>query len=501
MGGRGPSSVPVDEPLARRGSTGLLVDGGWSLSSNALLERLKLMLRPEILSEAEPFDAMNAVHVDLAAEGLLEKAVIEGDAGSLRLLVDLTQPHLVVAAEQVAQEVGLAMAPDDLIVAMFSTLFVETAPRLPGTRHYLAWATNWMREHAEAWIRDLAMLDTPKVGAVALPAEPCPDGSTVRTPNESDRDFQAHALKVCFHRLDVDSRRVLRAFDVQDLSRSEAALQLGLSEGAVEVRLREARRRLAEGIGNIMPGPDDVSDPGVQADRAQLADLLYDMSVICTRLVPEDLEPGEVTKRPDPRDRLPIGVLAELATEVCARIPGGALYLLETPVEDPSPDQAAVVARTCLGVLEQVEGATIRRRFGEAFVAQAEADHERVISLLIPMCVEPMPEWWWLGVRWLIMAAYISSERPREAVEIGEQALRVCPTDRTLIFNTATAYSILGDDEGFDRTCAAFAASRPQCDDPEWWESFLADEIPGLAEDLGRDIEDVRARLQLSAKS
>jgi DNA-directed RNA polymerase specialized sigma24 family protein len=226
------------------------------LLSDALPERLRRMLGPEVLRELEPFDAMNALHVDVAAEGLLKKAVVEGDAGSLALLVDLTQPHLVLASEQVAQDLGLAMAPEDLIVALFSTLFVETAPRLPGTRHFLAWANDWMREHAEAWIRDLAMLDTPKPGARTLPPEPWPDGSTVHTPNESDDDFYAHALKVCFHRLDVESRQVLRAFDVQDLSIPEAASQFGLSEASVKARLSDARGRLAEAIAKIMLGPD-----------------------------------------------------------------------------------------------------------------------------------------------------------------------------------------------------------------------------------------------------
>ncbi len=231
--------------------------GGCRLSSEALPERLKRKLGPELLQGPEPFDTANPFHVDRVCQELLQRAVVGGDSESLVLLVDLTQPHLVRGVEAVAQDIGLGMPPDDLIVALFSTLYVETAPRLPSTQHFLAWATDWMREHAEAWVRDLAMLDTPKVGARILPPEPCPDGSTVATPNGSEDDFYAHALKVCFHRLDVDSRRVLRVFDVQGLPLAEAAKQLELEPEVVEARLREARRRLAEGIANIMLGPDE----------------------------------------------------------------------------------------------------------------------------------------------------------------------------------------------------------------------------------------------------
>lgn len=214
------------------------------------------MLGPEVLAATNPFDPANALHVDIAARGLLRRAIVEGQADSLALLVDLTQPHLVIAAEQMARDIGLAMAPDDLIVALFSTLFVETGSRMPDTKHFLAWATDWMHVHTEAWIRDLAMLDTPKVGARILPPEPCPDGSTVATPNENEEDFYAHALKVCFHRLDVESRKLLRAIDVQDLTPAQAASQLGLDTTTIEAQLTAARHRLAEGIANIMLGPE-----------------------------------------------------------------------------------------------------------------------------------------------------------------------------------------------------------------------------------------------------
>jgi hypothetical protein len=162
---------------------------------------------------------------------------------------------------------------------------------------------------------------------------------------------------------------------------------------------------------------------------------------------------------------------------------------------------AAKAARSCLAFLERVEGATGRQRFSEAYVAQVEADHDRVIELLKPMHEEPLPEWLWLGVRWALMAAYLRSERPREALSIGEQALQTCPSDRMLIFNTAAAFASLGDGDGFDRMCQRLSTSRAQCEDPGWWQSFVSDEANVMAVELGRSRESILRSLAFSDAS
>lgn len=220
-----------------------------------LPERVRRTLGREGLRGAEPFDPRNAAHVDLAAHGLLRRALLDGDANALGVLVDLCQPKLELAAEQVASELGLGMPADELIVALFSTLFVADPPQIPDTRHFLAWATDWMRRHAEAWIRDLALLDTPPPGAPILPPQPQPDGSEVRTPNETVADYHSHLVKVCFHRLEVDSRRLLRACDVQGLSVAQAASQLGLDVQNARIQLERARVHLTEAIAKLMRGP------------------------------------------------------------------------------------------------------------------------------------------------------------------------------------------------------------------------------------------------------
>lgn len=242
---------------------------------------------------------------------------------------------------------------------------------------------------------------------------------------------------------------------------------------------------------------DEVLAACAQDGREKLADLLYEMAHACVHLIPEDLAPGEVTKNPDPVKRLPVEVLIGTAAELCGRVPERGLDERNLPEGNPSPERAASIARTCLVLLEQVEGPSARRRFFEAVVSQFEGNHRRVIEQLSPMLSEELPEWLWLGVRWALIAAHLRREEYTSAAEFGEAALRVCPDDRALIYNTAAAYAGMGDGSAFDRTSHGFSSSRAYQEDLDWWQSFISDEADLLATELGRSRDSILQSLSL----
>jgi DNA-directed RNA polymerase specialized sigma24 family protein len=221
------------------------------VTAEGLPERLQRVLGDGCVPDGV-FDRSDATQVDRVASELLTRTLVNGDPEAFALLVDVTQPMIERIADGVAEDLGLCMPADELIVALFSELFVETGSRLPKA-HFLAWATEWMTIHAEAWIRDLALLDTPAPGRdVVLPPTPMPDGSSVRSPDETSRDLYAHVLKICVHRLDVDSRRLLRACDVQRLPLEQVAARFDLDMETASSRLDRARHDLTKAISKIL---------------------------------------------------------------------------------------------------------------------------------------------------------------------------------------------------------------------------------------------------------
>jgi len=204
----------------------------------------------------QAFDAGNPLHVDEAASALLRRALEDDDFAAFELLVDLCSERLAEVARRVAREVGLGMPSDELVVAFFAGLFGDPRPMPAASRHFLAWAHDCLRQQAEAWVRDMALLDTPDPMQQILPPEPQADGSRSATRQGSPQDFYLHALKICLHRLDLESRQMLVACDVQGLPLEAAAASLELGVPEARRRYEQARLRLNAAIAAVIKGVD-----------------------------------------------------------------------------------------------------------------------------------------------------------------------------------------------------------------------------------------------------
>lgn len=217
--------------------------------ADGMLERVRKMVGSRALGDLTELDLSNDLHVDLAASELLKRLYEFDDADAFRLLVELTSDRLAGMSDELAAELGLATDPYDLVTAFFSRLFVDIDPRKELPLHFLASASDRLKEDTETAIRDLALSD------VHVPASPTIWEDGITEAHIDTNELIARASLIGFHRLDVSFRRVLRAKDTEGLSASEIAIQMGAPYTEVEELLQTARERLAKAIDDALKGP------------------------------------------------------------------------------------------------------------------------------------------------------------------------------------------------------------------------------------------------------
>ena len=106
-----------------------------------------------------------------------------------------------------------------------------------------------MREHAETLVRDIAL------SSVSDPTSAVHwDSSGQPREMGGPSDAHARATRVCFHRLDLPHRRVLRASQVDGLGKHDIAKQLALPVNEVEALLLEAVDRLDRAVAKELEG-------------------------------------------------------------------------------------------------------------------------------------------------------------------------------------------------------------------------------------------------------
>jgi len=197
----------------------------------------------------QPFDASNDVHLETVASALHYAFLTKNDRQAFNRLVELMAPRLHALAEDIAQELGLIKPAGDLVAAFFSRIFIDTnAPAAP-VGHFIAHAAERIRAEAEAWARDFALADT----SPAAPPAPTGFVASDPSPDTIGRDY-ATLVQTCFHRMDVEHRRLLRAKDVQGLDIPKIAARYDISESEARERLTAARFRLNELIAIAMGG-------------------------------------------------------------------------------------------------------------------------------------------------------------------------------------------------------------------------------------------------------
>lgn len=209
------------------------------MSAENLPERIRKVAGDEALDGLPALDRADPLHIDQVARHLVKKLQEKDDPEVLEVLVDLSQEKLEEVARQAALEHGLAMDSGDLVVSFFSHLVVDV--RRPGrdVRHFLKEAADRIQAEAEAWVRDWACMDLPK--------DPTQQG-------KDGHDPYMQIVRTCFHRLDTDLRRLLRAADVEQMTTAQIAKTFSLPEEDVELQLEQARFGLARAIAQAMAG-------------------------------------------------------------------------------------------------------------------------------------------------------------------------------------------------------------------------------------------------------
>lgn len=218
--------------------------------SDALLKRLQKVVGASALASAERFEPGNPGHVDRAAAALLERFYRENDTAAFELLVEISQPLLGEAAMTITREVGLAIAPGELVADYFSKLFVDLRQPTPKIGNLTAAATAAMKEEASRRVRIMARrIRSPEETVGASAAEPGAEPPLTADQRLAGRF--AGLVSMCFHNLDEADRRLLLALEIDRLSYGEIAERLGIYQDEVADRVRRARGRLAARIAAV----------------------------------------------------------------------------------------------------------------------------------------------------------------------------------------------------------------------------------------------------------
>jgi len=245
---------------------------------------------------------------------------------------------------------------------------------------------------------------------------------------------------------------------------------------------RDAVHYLSEPAGDQPPqaAVEHILAESARAGREKLADLLYELAKACLIVLP-DLK-RRVERRVEPRDA-PI-VSGELRA-INSRLDDADASIDVTPVPQTTPeeDRALGVARSCLTILENVEGKTERCCLAVSQLLIFENKPQKAESVLDSLLDSDAK----LVHRELVqrnrMLSLIRQERCEEAVEIGLASLKDHPNDCVFLYNLAVAHAHLGDRPQFESVCAALG-KHIGIEGPQWLVDLIVYEIPRLASDL-----------------
>lgn len=204
------------------------------------------------MPELQAFDSANPLHVDRAAQHLLQRFHRENDGAAFRLLVELVEPLMLPIARAITREVGLAMDPTQLVSTHLAALFVDVRQPMPEVQHFLESAQRAMHAEADRHVAELAAAVPLAVSEAVLPPRtpPHPPGGGV-TPIPMPHRLGVRFLSLvsaCFHRLDEADRRILMAREVDNTPYADIAEAFGIDRDEVATRVLAARGRLAASI-------------------------------------------------------------------------------------------------------------------------------------------------------------------------------------------------------------------------------------------------------------
>ncbi|GJM20903.1 MAG: hypothetical protein DHS20C15_08180 [Planctomycetota bacterium] len=186
-------------------------------------------------------DLSSTAEVDAACSALLTRLDETNDFECAALIADLAGAPLAVAAQELANELGLGFSPDDLVVAVLGELMAEMPLQPRRIKHFLGHANDRMRAAAELAVDQISSTDW-------LASNASSDGQAepwIAQPPKAQRD---RMFQMCFHRLAADDRRLLRLVETEKLPLEKAADILGLSRTSAAAAFDTARLNLLHAL-------------------------------------------------------------------------------------------------------------------------------------------------------------------------------------------------------------------------------------------------------------
>ncbi len=227
------------------------------MDPHELVRRLQAV--PETATRlSSGIDLDDPVQIDRLAGPLLARFRDLDDIEALGLLADLTHERLVEASESIVREVGVAVAPLELVAGFFASLVTDLRRARPEEGHFLQRATESLVAAAEDAVAAFALgpagLGTP-ADPVVEPERAAGERSDGPAPSLADLGRQhLDRVRCAFHRLDRSDRRLLMAIELDGHDYDALAAAFDLPRDGVARRLAGARQRLSTSIGHAYGG-------------------------------------------------------------------------------------------------------------------------------------------------------------------------------------------------------------------------------------------------------
>ena len=456
------------------------------------LERVRGVLGASALPDLDRLDRQNEHDLNRAAEALVERFREQDDAEAFHVLVDLTADPLAQRATAIARDLGLAEDSDRLVINALERMFVDLRPSADPCSSFLSDTTYRMREDAEAWIRDIAL------SSVHEPDDAVAWDARRYEPLAALSDPATRAKRICFHRMDAVLRQVLRARDIDGMPTSEIAERLAVPYGRAESLLVEASKRLQWAVDCAVrrsgrasvPSTAPVTAPVTDAGQA-LAGLAYELARRCC-FIGEDARKGEDAYQRNRWYVRPVDVsrlrhqMAELLTHEDLPVD-----LSSLPPGDPSPAGAVTCAQRAVDLCESLEGSTWRTGLIRGYLAGLARNFDEKAERcahLMTTDLSPRRRGWVIEN---LQHALIALQHYREAVDLGEGLLAHGRMRPLGAFNTLIAQAWLRQDAQVDASMKRFRHSLVGVPDPEFWTGMVTEEAPWIAEQMGRDLDDI----------
>ncbi|MBM3270998.1 MAG: hypothetical protein FJZ01_25475 [Candidatus Sericytochromatia bacterium] len=454
--------------------------------------------------------------IEPAASRLAIRFLLQDDGAAFERLTRLAVPVLTALAHDATRRAGLAIAPQTLVAELMTAIFLEgnadTAAEVDRTG-FLALADAGLHRlvthHVSRLSRgDLRSTEEREVAAALVDtmafarlAGDCENGGeasgVVAEPGSADQhdaigcDDARAVFAAAFHGLALGERRTLLLVDVDHLTPTAVAGQLGVSEAAVAALAEQARESLAVALQNALRELHPVHE---EHDR-QLGDLLYEL-VKAALVLDEDVR-RRFHYWNDPRD------IRTLETELRNNTPPGRASFVRRILDQQAGETCGadgfVLARLGISILQRVEGRSARQRLANGVLLIVERKPAEALRVLEPMLAEALPPAFRVSAARNAMWALGRMGNHQGAYDVGQAFLAEYPEDPLLAFNMAVASSHLGRFDVFhDMAGRVNAICRSGASHAAQVERLIRHEIPRFADELGLTTREVEKAFGLA---